>query len=174
MGIRTTGVAALALLPLAALAGCNGSTKDALAFNQAIVNANQKLASAGQELGQAIGRAAAGGPAEIAQAKQLYDQTKQVMQQVKADIQAVHVPSSSTAQALHDADQKFLQGQERIIEKDFAEVIKLLEDTKMDKGERAQKLAAIFSKVGNTEQTDLASLRTAQRDFAKEYNLTLQ
>jgi hypothetical protein len=174
MRIRTTGVAALALLPLVAFVGCGSSTKEAVAFNQTIVTANQRLASVGQEFGEAIGRALAGGPADVAQVKQLYDKTKQVVQQVKAEMQSVQVPPSNAAQTLYDADQKFLQGQERMIEKDFGEVVKLLENSELDKAERAQKVAAIFARVEKAEQADLAALKAAQKGFAQEYNLTLQ
>ncbi len=167
-------MAALALLPLLALAGCGNSTKDAVAFNQSLLSANQKLQAAGREFGEGVGRAMAGGAGDVAQLRQSYDKTRQVVQQVKADMQSVQVPSSQSAQDLYDAHQKFLQGQERMIEKDLGEVMKLLENSKLDKKERAQKVTAILTRIGSAEQADLDALKNAQRKFAQEYNLTLQ
>ncbi len=54
------------------------------------------------------------------------------------------------------------------------EVMKLLEDSKLDKKEKAQKVTAVLTRIGSAEQADLDALKNAQRKFAQEYNLTLQ
>jgi hypothetical protein len=174
MRIRTVGVAALALLPLLALAGCGNSTKDALTFNESIVSANQKLEAAGKEFIESVVRATRGDPEDVAQARKLYEKARQVMQQVKADMQSVHVPPSKSAQDLYDAHQKFLQAEEQMIDKDLGEAVKLLEDSKLSQIEKAQKVVAVFKRVGNTEQADLDALKKAQRTFAQDYNMTIK
>ena len=174
MRISTLSLASLTLLPLLAVAGCGNSRKDALAFNEALVNANRKLELPAKEFLESLPRAITGGPADAAQVKQLYEKTRQAMQQVKADMESVHVPSSQSAQALYEAHQKYLQGEERLIEKDFAEVVKLLENSKLGAAEKAQKVNEILVRGGTTEQADLAVLKSAQRNFAQDNHLTLQ
>jgi hypothetical protein len=171
---RNTCLAAIALLSLTSLVGCGNSTQEALAFNQKIVSANQKLSAAGQEFGQSVGRAVAGGPAEAAQSRQLYNKARQAVKDVKAEMQSVQVPSSNAARALYEAHQKFLDSQEHMIDKDFGELVKVLEDSKMDKSEKAQKIEAVITRAGKVEQSDLETLKAAQRTFAQEYNLKVQ
>ena len=142
-------------------------------FNEAMVGTNQKLEAAGTELGTAIGLAINGGPQELANAKEKYAKTVRVVQQVKADMQTLKVPSSKSAQTLYEAHQKFLQGQERMIQDDFGEILKTLEDPALDKTAKTQKLQAIFKRVEQAAQDDLIPLQNAQKEFARENNLNV-
>jgi hypothetical protein len=174
MHARITGAAALALLSLTSLVGCGPSTQELAAFNQKIVTANQRLATVGQEFGESVGRAITGGPADAAQSRQLYNKARQTVKDVKAEMQTLQVPPSNSARGLYDAYQKFLDSQERMMEKDFGEIVKLLEDSKMNQVEKAQKIEAIADRDGKVEQTDLTALKAAQQVFAQESNLKLQ
>jgi hypothetical protein len=145
-----------------------------MTFNESIISANSKLEAAGKDFGEAVVRAAKGGPQDVTQARQFYEKARQVMQQVKSDMQSLHVPPSKSAQDLYDAHQKFLQVEEHMIDKDLGEAVKLLEDSKLNQMERAQKVVAIFQRLGNSEQADLDAVKRAQRAFAQDYNLTIK
>lgn len=164
----------LALLPALTLSGCGGLTSGALQFNEKIVQGNQKLEKAGQEFGEALGAALQGGPTEIAEARRLYDVACQTLRTVQSDTRSLQVPSSQAARNLYAAYQRFLEGQERMVLQDMGEVMKLLEDSALNEQEKAQRIVPILTQIQTTETTDLATLKSLQQAFAKEYNIILE
>lgn len=174
MRIHSASVAVLALVSSLPFAGCGVSQRQALEFNEAIVGGNLKLEKAGRDLGDAIGTALGGEPADVAEAGRLYDVACQTLRQVKADTRALRVPDSKSARDLYAAYQTFLAGQERLLLRDMDEIMNLIEAAGLDQTERAQGVVAILERIQGAEGEELAVLKSAQQAFAREYNVILQ
>lgn len=172
--MRGKGVVLLALLSSLTLTGCGRSTRVAQAFNQAIVAGNQTLEKADQDFGEALGTALRGGPADVATARRLYEVACQALRTVQSDARSLRVPPSQAARDLYDAYQGYLAGEERMLLQDLGEVMSLLENTRLDDGERTRRVAEILTRMEGTEASDLAKLIAAQQTFAREYDVTLR
>jgi hypothetical protein len=146
---------------------------EAKQFNDALVNANKRLENAGRDFGLAVGPAVAGNEVNLFQVRRTYNQLVQTLNEVKADMRALKVPPSQSARAFYDAHQRALAGQEQMVQNDLGEIVRLVEDPRMNKAARAQRIQEIMQRSTKREQEDLEPLRTAQREFAREYNLLL-
>ena len=159
------------LFCLVAVAGCGRSN---IAFNNALSEANQRIAKSGEAWSNHLEGALSGDPAAIQRMKAAEQDLRNVLADVKADMQALQVPDSPTAKRLYDAHQKFLAGQDEILNNEFAEITRLIEDQETPQHEKVQRFIALAQSAEARENQDLLELQQIQREFAQENGFRLQ
>jgi hypothetical protein len=166
------------LLALCALSLCtSGATageNEALKYNEAIVRFNKQLSNAGLKLGQTIRPALEGQAVDLKEMKKAYAATEKVLNQVKKEATALKVPDSESARRLAKVYERFLKGQEVMVKKELAEVVRLVETTNPPDQAGQQRLLRLFQGIAEREMTDLRDLQQAQREFAREHGIKLK
>jgi hypothetical protein len=164
------GTAAVLAVCVAAGAGCN---KKYLSFNESISGANKKLEAAGKKFGEALVQAITSGN-DTGAVRTSYENVKSVFTAVKAEMQALAVPNDATSKELYQAHQKFLAGQEKAINVDLAQVVKLVEDKSTPLAAKGGQITSLLSKIEAEENRELATLQQVQRKFADAHNMKLR
>jgi hypothetical protein len=159
------------LFCLVAVAGCGRSN---ISFNNALSEANQRIAKGGEAWANAAVAAMEGDAAAVQRFKSAEQDLRKVLADVKSDMQALKVPDSPTAKRLYDAHQKFLQGQDEIINNQFAEIGRLIEDPDTPQMAKMQKFVELAQSAEARENQDLVVLQQVQREFAQENGFRLQ
>jgi hypothetical protein len=159
------------LFCLVAVAGCGRSN---ISFNNALSEANQRIAKGGEAWANAAVEAMEGDPAAVQRFKAAEQDLRKVLADVNADMKALQVPDSPTAKRLYDAHQKFLQGQDEIINNQFAEIGRLIEDQSTPQEAKLQKFVELAQAAEARENQDLVVLQQVQREFAQENGFKLQ
>lgn len=169
--MKSQSWAILGALCLLLIAGCQ---RGPLEFNNKIAKANKRLAEEGEAFGKAAQAAINGGPSSIADLKQEHQNLLNAITEVKKDMAALSVPTSESAKKLYAAHQKFLAGQEKMINNEFAEIVRVCENKSLSDVAKQSKVLQIVTRVQKVEQADLLPLQAAQREFAKEHNVRLR
>jgi hypothetical protein len=143
------------------LLACGMSSRgEAIAFNDSLVKASKKSDDALRTLSDRAKTAATGDPVQIAAFKKAAMETKQTVAAARAEAKAVKVLSKQSAKDFYDAEVKYFDMREQSIE-DFSEMIRLIEDKKMDPFVRSQKLMDIAKKTDAEELRVVNLLRAA-------------
>jgi hypothetical protein len=150
-----------------------GKPADPVTFNDKLVSSNKVLEAAGKKFGEAV---RSGTPRDV---DATYANLQATLKNVREETKALEVPLGRSARALYDAEQTFLDGQERIIQKDFAEIVQIVKkhdmtDQKTHIRDRQREIKPILARAAKQEQADLAPLQEAWRAFAAEHNITLE
>jgi hypothetical protein len=147
---------------------------EALALNQAVVNANRKLADAGKSFGVTLSPLIQHGQnPDVRTVRNAYDRAVKIMQEVHADMRAAKVPDSLSARFLHQAHQRMLKNQETIVRDHFGEIVRVVEDENLSPAEKKRAIEDVFAKIRPLESGDVANVQVAQRKMAEEYNYRL-
>jgi hypothetical protein len=162
----------LGALAVLALSGCG--QREAIDFNEKLVSANKRLASAGEAYGRAIGNAIknGGNPADMQQVRKTLNEMKTVLKNNKDESATWKIPSKPSAKALFDAFQRFMTAEEEILEI-FEGLAKTLEDTNLSPQQKTNMVQTKIFEAENREKRALAELQPAQQAFAKDYNIKL-
>lgn len=163
-------VAALALCLLAS--GCG--QREAVEFNNALVNCNKKLSAAGVALSDALFSANEGGKADPVALRSAYNGVAATLAEVKKEIAALTVPASDSGKALAEGYQRFLAVHEESLNKQLAEAVKLLEDPRQEPLARRTRVRALLKEVRERERAAFEESRGLQQAFAKEHKITLK
>jgi hypothetical protein len=162
--------AALALCLL--VSGCG--QREAVEFNNALVNCKKQLSAAGAALSGALFNANERGKTDPAALRSAYDGLTATLAAVKKEVAALPVPASDSGKALAEGYQRFLKVHEESLNKQLAEAVKLLEDPKQEPLARKGRVRALLGEVGKREQAVLGELRGLQQAFATEHKITLK
>lgn len=167
--------AALVIGILAAALPARADDKaDALAFSDAMANANKKLHDAGFNFGKSIRPAIDGGAKEAADAENALKETAKVLAAVQADMKALKVPNLPLAREFYNAHQEFLKGQETMVKNDFAQVLAVVKDPSLKPADKMAKIQKVVEEVVKAENLELVKLQKAQKDFADKVGITLK
>jgi hypothetical protein len=156
---------------LLAASGCGRSS---LSFNNALSEANQRIAGAVEPCGEAAFAAMDGDPAAVARFKAADQNLRKVMADVKAEMQAVEVPDSPTARRLYEAHQRYLRGHEEIVNNQFVEISRMIEDASMAPEAKGQRFLELVQQIEQIESRDLVPLQQIQREYASESGFQLR
>jgi hypothetical protein len=157
---------------LFALSGC-GQGKEAVKFNDSIVNALQRLGPAGEKFGLAVQPALTGGKAELEEVRRAHKSAKDTVASIKEDGKTWKVPDRPSAKALYAAYENLMATQEECINKDFAEIVTILEDEKAPVQVKAQKIDQVTKRLEPREKAAMSELDAKQKAFAKDFNIKL-
>jgi hypothetical protein len=147
--------------------------QQALAFNQAIAGANQRLATGGMNFGLALRPLTQGREADLIQVRRAYEDLKQAVQQVQGEVNALTVPPTASARRFYEAEQEFLKAEEKMVQGNAAEMVRVAENRRLPVRQRAARVQQIFQAMAQDEQRDLQTLQAAQQVFARENNIRL-
>jgi hypothetical protein len=174
--IRIRNLAPAVLFFATVATGCNlNRGASPLALNEKIVATNKTLEEAGRECGSAVAAAArSNAPHDMARVRQAIANAKAKLQTALAEVPAVEVPSRQSAKDFQKAEIKFLQGQSRLFDADFGQIVSVLENQQLTSAEKAQQLQQIIQRAKATEDAALVELRGAQQQFARDHNITLR
>jgi hypothetical protein len=164
--VRPLSLGALALAALAT-AGCAG---EAMRFNSAIAGYNKKLNEAGKQLGIAVKPALRGESVNTTDLKAAYDKVLTAVAEVKKEFAALKVPPGAGAKRMAEAYGKFLKGQEELAREAIAQIVKLAEAPQPNR----DKILERIQKVKARELEDMDELLAAQREFARENDISLR
>ena len=159
------------LFCLVAVAGCGRSK---ISFNNALSEANQRIAKSGEAWGKELEGAVSGDASAVQRLKAAEQDLRKVLADVKADMQALEVPDSPTAKRLYDAHQKFLEGQGEILDNQLAEIGRVVEDPNTPQEAKLQRITELALAAEERENQDLLVLQQVQREFAQENGFRLQ
>jgi hypothetical protein len=172
--MRGVSMWALALLALVAfLPGCNQSP--AVRFNNAIVEATQKLHKSGEAFGKAVGTAITSGrDVDIKKVQTAYDDAQKVMKTVKDDVKGLSVPPGKAAQNFHKEALEFLDQEERRLGQDFKEIREIAKNKGSNFDDKQKRINDVLTRALKIEKAHLEWLQDAQRKFAEENHMTLK
>ena len=166
------------LIPLWAGLVCSlaitGFNRDAISFNNALSEANRRIAKGGEAWATAAVAAMSGGQAAVKRFEAAEDELRKVLDDVKADVRKLEVPVSPTARRLYKAHQQFLRGQDEIISNQFAEISKLIADQTTPQEAKLRSFVELAQQAERREMQDLVPLQQAQREFAQENGFRIQ
>ena len=161
--------AAFAAALLFSMAGCSKVSRGAaVQFNDALVEAGNRVAVSGQAFGQAAGKAVGGGIEEVAKAKREFENVTEALARAQSDMKLIKVPDTATARRFFDEHQKLLKLQDQIVKEEFGAIVKVLDNQLLTPQERSRKLMPIANYLRSLDQTMLVDLVAAQAAFAKE------
>src|SRR4051794_22054752 len=119
--MRTLVRLSAVLLLAGTLAGRAGA-QDAQTFHDVVVAANKKLKAAGFQVAQPLPALLAGNRAELPRFRAARDEAVRTFKAVDEQVRGLTPPDSASARALLDAERKFLDFQDRAINRDLAEL----------------------------------------------------
>jgi hypothetical protein len=169
MNVSMRGLMAF-VLALVCLPGCG--QKDALDFNNKIANANQRLASAGEPFGRAVGPSLAGAPADMPEVHRTYKAMQDTLASIKTEAQTWKIPSGEPAKNFFASHQRFLKIEEEGIA-DFGEIVKVLENPKLTPQQKGDQAKSLLLKNDEREKAALADLQGTQLAFGKAHNIKI-
>ena len=155
---------------LTTMPGCGG--KDAVTFNDNIVQSIQRLQVVGQKFSSTLVPLFQGGSANAAEVRQAHKESVEALAAVKADISTWKVPSGDSAQQLHQSFLMVLKTQDEAINQ-FGEAAKIVEDSKLLNQVKARRIAEIFEKLEGGEKAAVQDLQAKQQAFAKDFKIKL-
>src|SRR5258708_482938 len=91
----------------------------------------------------------------------------------QSEMKTWKVPTRDSAKNLYSGYEKFLKGQEDIINQS-GKMISILEDKALGNDEKGKQIEKIALAIAPTEKAQLAELNNLQRAFATDYNMTLK
>ena len=103
--------------------------------------------------------------------KKSHAKAVQTVKDLKAETSVLQVPSSKSALDLYRVFQRFLTHEERMIQADFAEIVRIVEDPEMHIFEKVARIGQLSKQIERDEEAVMAPLRNAQQAFAQEHNL---
>lgn len=156
---------------MSALSGCGGG-KEAVEFNDKIINALQRIGPASDKFNKALERALKNPNANLDDIRAAQKSAKDTVVGIKQEGKSLKVPEKASAKALYAAYEKYLATQEDAVDNLYSDIIKILEE-KTPIEARAKKIVDIGQKAEPREKAALAELDRVQKEFAKDYNIKL-
>ena len=168
--------AALIAAALLAVAGCGKgiSKAEALRFNDALADANNRIGKAGTAFSEAAGAAVGGGIIEVGKAKREYENITDAVSRAAGDVRSLKVPESPAAKAFYNEYQALLTKQESMVKEDLRLILKALEDPLLTPQQRMAKIRPIAGYLGSLDRDEVSNVKRAQQAFAKEQGFELK
>lgn len=165
----------LLAIALAAGAGCGRvSTQEAVHFNDALVASQKRLYEAGVKFGDAAGKALGGGPAEAVLLDRALENAKEEMARARADVRNLAVPKSDSARAFHAAFTRMLDTEEKLLADELGAIAATLKDSSRSPDAKRKRVLLIANYLQKVEQDALATVKTAQAEFAKAHGFQVR
>jgi hypothetical protein len=162
-------LAALVLLP-----GCGGPPPSRVQFNENFADRNTKLYKAGRAFRKSLDPLLKENRKPIlSDVKKARDDAKDAYEEVSTEFRASRLPrKQGNASAMFDAYKDFLDTEEEIINKDFDQIIKVLENDKEFQAldEKKNAIEDIIDAIETKESKKLKAFRTEQESYAKAFN----
>ncbi len=168
-------VAAAVVAVTAGGCGKKVTSRQAVEFNDALVAQNRRLVAAGDEFVERATRALqGGGSVDVAMARRSYESAMETMDRVRSDVRIVQVPDSEAARKYYVEFQRSLENQDRMIRRDLAAIVRVIEDATLAPQARHARIVGIASRLEESAKRDFAELRAAQAEFAAAHGFTLR
>jgi hypothetical protein len=167
--LRTLGFALL----LVVLAGCTSYNKDVMRFNDHMAQSNKKLASAAYEFRQTFAPLGRNEFVDAAPVKAAYQDVRAVLSQIREERSKLKYPKNPALDAMNDAYEAFLDGQERIVDQDFPRIIAWVEAVNLTPANKWEKIGQEFTRIQDKERADYQKLFDAQQKFAVDVDMKL-
>jgi hypothetical protein len=147
---------------------------EALAFNKAVLEANARLHDGGIAYGKALLPLLRGEAVDSRELKRQLDNLGKIHESVLADMQQARAPDSDAARAFQKSHQKFLEGQQVLIEADLPLVGRIAEDATLTPAVKQEKVQAILDSMDARETQTHRDLLEAQKAFAAAHNFSIK
>lgn len=168
-------VLAFTAAAVVAVSGCSRVTSEqARQYNDALVDAYQRIGKAMIAFGKAAGEALDGQIIAVAKAKREHENLVEAVARTRADIRIISMPKSETAKAFYDEVEKLLTAQEKMVKDEMGRIIKVLEDPSLDARERQRKIVPIIQYLDTMDRDAYAPVLAAQAAFANAHGFSLQ
>jgi len=148
------------------------SKEEALKFNEELAGANKKLFAAGQAFGAQLGFLQ-DKPTDLDALKSEQEKLLKVVKDVTAQMKSVKVPKAKTAEELYKLHQKFIEGQNRMMDEAIKPVVELAGDKNVADADKKTKALEIFQKAFASEGAMVQELQKVQKAFADEFGIPL-
>jgi hypothetical protein len=153
------------------LSGCK-SPMAAGPFNTKLILANKKISSAAESFRDFVKPLKDGQQPNMADVRLAHDKLEKTLAQVRAEIEGIAPPDTSSGEALYNAYLKFLDTEDSLFKNEIGKIMKTLEGP----GLPDTKWAAVQSSYGKIkveERLALSDLKEKQKAFAKDEKITL-
>jgi hypothetical protein len=166
----------LALAAALALSGCGRgvTSAQALEYNNALVDAYERIGKAMLAFGRAAGGALEGQIIEVAKARREHENLVDAIGRTRADIRIISMPKSEAARAFYDEVEKLLEAQEKMVKEDMRLIVKVLEDPSLSARDRQRRIVPIARYLETMDREAYAPVHAAQRAFAQAHGFTLK
>jgi hypothetical protein len=141
------------------------------AFHDALLAGTRKLKAAGFRCAQPLPGLLAGNRDELPRLRAARDDAALLVRAVADEARGLAVPPDPASRDLHAAYLKYLRLEDRLVNKDLAELLSWLEDDKADGPERRERVARAVARMARQEGEELVALRRAYDRFVAEHGL---
>ncbi len=154
--------------------GC-GMPPSRIGFIETISKENRKIARSTRAFHAALVPLKTGKPVDAAEVRSAYQEMGKTVKEVRADMDAQSLPSSSSsAKAFLSAYKEYLKGQEQILTEDMQPIVKKVEEPGVTPAAKATFVNEMLAKVAAKENADYGPLLDAQKAYASEHNYEVQ
>ena len=164
--VRTAGLA----LALIVVTGCSQSA-ELVRFNDQIAESNRKLARAAWEFREAIIPLSNNQKADFNRVKASHDKLLALVKQIREERKKVKVPKG--AEEFHKAYDAYLEGQQQIVEGEFAMIVRYVENERLSLAGKWAEIQKQIFKVDEKARRTRDKLTEAQNKFANDVNMRL-
>ena len=161
------------VLSLTVLAGCGKSKAneelERRKFSDAIASADSQLTETKRNFISVLKPFRDDQPGNKAELRKAYEQFQKVLNEATSGMASLTIPPSADCQELAKAFQRFLATEEKVVVKEFGEIVRLVE-TAQDKLDIVAKLEIVGALKRSTEAEapDRQAMRKAAQEFDKE------
>jgi len=175
MKTRTKSVALLLAAALAfSCVGC-AFPPSRIGFIEKISRENRKIARSTRAFHAAVVPLKTGQSVDAGTVRSAYQDMEKTVQEVRADMDAQPLPSSSSsARAFLNAYKEYLKGQQQILTDDLLPIVNKVEEPGGSPAAKWAFISGMLAQVSAKESSDYGPLKTAQDNYASEHNYTVQ
>lgn len=169
---RISALVALGVLCTIHYAAAQPTTQDAAAFDKAVVDTRSALYQGGFKFGTRLRAVLTDGKAEEAEAmKAALVDALIIMSKAREDWQAVKPPDSKSGRELHETFAKFLEAQQKSMQKDGLALVRIVLNKQLDQEEKGKKIGEVIQANQKLENEGNAQLEKARKALADEHQL---
>ena len=175
METRNKSVALLLAAALAVgVAGC-GFPPSRIGFIEKIASENRRIARSTRNFRGAVMSLKNGQAADAGTVRSAYQEMEKTVKEVKADMEAQSLPSSSSsAKPFLAAYKQYLSGQQQILTENLLPIVKKIEEPGGSPKDKWAFVSDQLAQAAAKDGSDLAAVKQAQDAYASEHNYTVQ
>jgi hypothetical protein len=145
----------------------------ALAYNEQLVAASQRLDRAGKQFGLAVNESLRFENANVEKLRAEHQRMLNEVKSIQNDSRSWKPPSSKSGQDLAKGFDQFLVTQEQSVAK-LGEIIPIVAERGLTQQDRAQRVLEVIRVIQAREGNALNNLRQLQQAMAKEHNFQIR
>lgn len=162
-------------LALVLLAGCETNAAKLTRFNDQMALSNRKLGMAAWDLRELIFPLSRGTPVDVDSVKSSYEAIRSLLAEIRKEQAKFkdEIQSLPAAVEMHKAYGEYLDAVERIVEQDYATIVRWVSVPNLAPLDKWAKIQGEMGKIQDRERPDFVKLQEAQTKFSNDASMRL-